>query len=149
MAFKKGPQRHPSTHLAPFVHLLPSYSHRFQGRYVHLKHISYEFFFAQFFGIFVHGRALREFNIWTNGPRAQWGRGLQLCLQMFIIFNKGEIFKGDRMLEKGWWLYASFAFRFVSTSWMAAEQVLVARQEGGIKFVDCPMILRLLQQGKI
>ena len=87
-----------------------------------------------------------------NGPRVHWGRGLQLTLQLFIIFNRGEIFYGDLLetveeeIRGNWpvggqiehwghvWVgYVGILLLFVLTSWMAAEQILQIRQERAFK----------------
>ena len=97
----------------------------------------------QLLALFVHTPELGEFNLWMNGPRFHWGRGLQLTLQLFIIFNRGEIFYGDLLetveeeIRGNWpvggqiehwghvWVgYVGILLLFVLTSWMAAEQIL-------------------------
>ena len=106
----------------------------------------------QFLAIFVHTPELRGLNLWMNGPRVHWGRGLQLTLQLFIIFNRGEIFYGDLLetveeeIRGNWpvggqiehwghvWVgYVGILLLFVLTSWMAAEQILQIRQERAFK----------------
>ena len=49
--------------------------------------------------MFVRGRALLELNIWMNGPRNQWDRGLQTSLRLVILFKLGTIGGGWAVFE--------------------------------------------------
>merc|ERR1719341_2364729 len=78
---------------------------------------------SRFLAIFVHGNALRELNLWMNGPRNQWGRGLLTSLLLFRLWTV----ECKDIISWGNLLYLSNLF--LRCSWMAAEQVLLARQE--------------------
>ena len=69
---------------------------------------------------------LLKINQRMNGPRMQWGRVPQLSLQLFIIFNKNDIFNQIEGGEQiGLWLpYTSLGFTFFSTSYMDSDQTV-------------------------
>ena len=159
MAFNERSQGIPPTHMVPLKPLLSFNSDGVKGKAIFLSFLQA---FLQFLAIFIHGDGLREINLRMNGPRIFWGRGPQLAVQLFIIFNRGEIFMGSLPNECiGWFRIDctslrqfSLAYKFVSTSWMAAEQIMMARQnkakcEGkrGEEFMYCHVIARNLYLG--
>ena len=76
-----------------------------------------------------HSAHLRTFNLWMNGPRVHWARGLQLVFQLFIIFNKGEIFQleeNPQDTNNGWYYFSSI-WAFITASHMAVLQLHVLR----------------------
>lgn len=99
-----------------------------------------------------------------NGPRVYWGRGLEIALKMFIIFNRGEIFAYKKPSSCLWyqlfgidcWSVAlALAYKFVVTSWMAAEQEVYKRQnrankkeKSGLKYIHCHFFVRISQAGE-
>jgi hypothetical protein len=79
--------------------------------------------------LFAPGDSVYEINQWMNGPRMQWGRVPQLSLQLFIIFNKVEIFnKMTGGEENGLWLeYIGLGFTFLSASDMDSRQIILRK----------------------
>ena len=118
-------------------------------------------FSVQLLSIFEHSIHLRTFNLWMNGPRVHWARGLQLVFQLFIIFNKGEILQfGDEVFDQenpqendktqqddksNTVYYVSSILAFMSASHMAVQQLLLLRLSNANKgsaqeFLDLPIL---------
>ena len=122
--------------MVPLKPLFPCNSSGVKGK---LLFFSLPHAFVQFLAIFVHSAGLGEINLRMNGPRVYWGRGPEPALQLFIIFNRGEIFKGllpnecfafTRFgIDCSTWGQFSVAVKFVTASWMAAEKLILARQD--------------------
>ena len=105
--------------------------------------------------IFQHDMALEEFNLWMNGPRVHWGRGLQLVFQLFITFNRGEIFEGETEGDTSFMGLLGAIFSYVIASTMAVEQVYLLRLNNGTeyctdasKFASAHIMTRFCLQGK-
>ena len=118
---------------------------------------------VQLLSIFEHSIHLRTFNLWMNGPRVHWARGLQLVFQLFIIFNKGEILQfGDEVFDQedpqendktqqddksNTLYYVSSILAFMSASHMAVQQLLLLRLSNANKgsaqeFLELPILLQ-------
>ena len=64
--------------------------------------------------IFAHGDDLRELNLWMNGPRNHWGRGLFLSMDLVALFNLDPDLTAFFLLS---------IFFYTRSAWMEAEQV--------------------------
>ena len=117
---------------------------------------------VQLLSIVEHSVHLREFNMWMNGPRVHWARGLQLVFQLFIIFNKGEILHlDDKVFDQGNTQEASneahhlsMIITFITASHMAVEQLTLlrlanAKNSAAREFVELDIIKRFRQYGMI
>ena len=117
---------------------------------------------VQILSIVEHSIHLRTLNLWMNGPRVHWARGLQLVFQLFIIFNKGEILQfGDEVFDQenpqendktqqddksNTMYYLSTILAFATASHMAVQQLLLLRVSNTNKgsaqeFLELPNVL--------
>ena len=118
---------------------------------------------VQILSIVEHSIHLRTLNLWMNGPRVHWARGLQLVFQLFIIFNKGEILQFDQEDpqendktqqddKSNTVYYVSTILAFMSASHMAVQQLLLLRLSNANKgsaqqFLEISLKNKLLQYG--
>ena len=162
MELKDTSEGNTPTSLASLQSLLPLHCSVLQGKMRLCSHYVPLIPSVQILSIVEHSIHLRTLNLWMNGPRVHWARGLQLVFQLFIIFNKGEIFQGDEALDQenpqdktgldyGLYYVASIS-SFTAASHMAVEQLLLLRLSNANKgsaqeFVELPPGNRLRQYG--